>query len=259
MRKLKNYYDSEILQKSDVDNSFLVRTKFCKFQVYNQKVFTLIELLVVIAIIAILASMLLPALTKAKQTAHGITCTNNLKQLSLVMHSYVNDYDGYWPPYQPNSLWKKLVLNGYVERGKNDYYIDKKYDCPSNNRAQSGRSYLPTIQVTNYGGRASVYGFTDNNNYAVKVVRVKKPETRGTLTENGMDINVNAGYAGEADLGFSAYRWDISCLRNSMGGSDIRVYDNIHNQGMNIPFVDGHVKRKGKMEFDEYTFDINKN
>jgi prepilin-type N-terminal cleavage/methylation domain-containing protein len=64
--------------------------------------FTLIELLVVIAIIGILAAMLLPALNKAREKGLTAASISNLKQISILLRMYVDDYDGYWPKPEGN-------------------------------------------------------------------------------------------------------------------------------------------------------------
>src|SRR5437762_2152413 len=75
--------------------------------------FTLIELLVVISIIAILAGMLLPAISRAKEAGKRINCVSNFHQIGMSASMYISDNEGYYPPRIVKSRWPERLRDGY--------------------------------------------------------------------------------------------------------------------------------------------------
>ena len=207
----------------------------------GKSAFTLIELLVVIAIIAILAAMLLSALAKAKATAKGTKCINNLKQWGLATQIYVTDNDDFMPPeglgtpsetelasstYQAWYVQLPLALNlpRYVDMpwrtNTSAEFGNSIWICPANTRTaySSSANYHNLFHYTLNQG---FNGVSANDHPKIKLsVIPAAPTTVVWLYDNEQKPALGDG------------------------GS----VTNMHN-GANFSFIDGHAKHFKKSEY----------
>jgi prepilin-type processing-associated H-X9-DG protein/prepilin-type N-terminal cleavage/methylation domain-containing protein len=217
--------------------------------------FTLIELLIVLAIIAILSSILLPALQKAKENARGIQCLNNLRQTGIAVHAYAGDSSGCAPPYTfdgTDLFWSNILVNG-------NYVTNINFQKPNIFVCPSGKS---ETSIANRGGYTYGMNTPLNSNHGMcwkifrnKVLIVNANSTQWTYESDKFSPSQFLLIGDSSCLGSKYDNLQWYYIHNDSSRTQSRTLHLRHNHKANVLYADGHVKAINGSEASEAMFE----
>jgi len=213
----------------------------------KKRAFTLIELLVVIAIIAILASLLLPALSRAKQKSWSASCTSNLKEIGLGMRMFADDNEDRFPESGGTIGWNFADANAMTNAWMQQIYAYEQntnvYHCP-------GNAQLPLKNQSPFdyfNGVRAAYIAAGAQRAAVNARQVMFP---AAYVLSGDTIDTGLYFSpGDADKD----DYSQNCVGGSVNGTPAVEWQ-AHTGGQEILFADAHVKWCKGYRTNEMTF-----
>lgn len=204
----------------------------------KNKGFTLIELLVVIAIIAILAAILFPVFAKAREKARQAACSSNVKQISLALMMYAEDWDEHYPMavFAADTTGQAIPYGDWY-----DYlygYVSNKqvFFCPSFMNRDYTIAQKPTDYVLN--------GYCSHSRSMAEISRPSEQVSIAERQEDFTDTDYHSCKLGDDVNGaMDPAPWNLTPAQAAAGlPGCAAIASDRHNGGANYGFCDGHAK-----------------